>query len=77
LLCLDLGTGEAEAAVSGLNITLTGEDAVPTLSIPVAQVTFTPELSVSPADYQSNPDRGCLSFRFYALHQNWLDRAPV
>jgi hypothetical protein len=77
LLCLDLCTGEAKTAVSGLNITLTREDAVPTLSIPVAQMTFAPELSMSPADDQRNLNCGCLTFRFCALRQNWLDRAPV
>ena len=77
LLRLDLCTGEAKAAVSGLHITLTREDTVPAVSIPVAQMTFAPELSMSTADYQSDPDRGLLLFEHSALRQNWRDLARV
>jgi hypothetical protein len=76
LLCFDLCTGEAKTAVSGLHITLTREDAVATVPIPWAQMTFTPELVASPADDQSDADRG-LSFRFRELRQNWPDGAPA
>jgi len=76
MLRLDLCTGEANAAVSGLNVTLAREDEVPTVSIPVAQVTFASELITSPADYQSDPLSGLLPFEPSALRQNWRDRAP-
>jgi hypothetical protein len=47
------------------------------MTVPVAQMTFAPEVAVSPADYQSDPDRRRVRFERSALRQNWLDLAPV